>query len=168
MFDLVLKRHYNLRGEFSILPYDMKGVHLMAQTITLELPIEMLRRYQRGAAVARKGLEEFLANYLRENPPPLASDLPDPLQKDLEALENLNDEALWKVARSKLPADDQRLYSYLLHKNTQGNLTPREEEKLHILGEKSRLLTLKKAHAFMLLKWRGHQIPAVEDLTNQS
>jgi hypothetical protein len=55
-----------------------------------------------------------------------------------------------------------------LDKNAQGDLTPREEEKLRTLGERARLLMLQKAHAYMLLKWRGHQVPAVEDLTNQS
>jgi hypothetical protein len=46
----------------------------------------------------------------------------------------------------------------LLTKNSRGTITDREKETLHALGEQARLLTLKTAHAYMLLKWRGHRI----------
>jgi hypothetical protein len=56
------------------------------------------------------------------------------------------------------------LYSRLLSKNSQGTITAHEQETLHTLGEQARLLTLKAAHAFMLLKWRGHRVPSPEEL----
>ena len=68
------------------------------------------------------------------------------------------------MAQSQLPPDRQRLYTRLLEKNSQGTLTPREKDMLDALGEEARRLTLKKAHAYMLLKWRGHAIPSREDL----
>lgn len=136
----------------------------MAQTITLQLPGETLQRYRRGATVARKSLEEFLTERLVEAIPPLADDLPSPLHEELQVLENLDDKALRKVARSQLSPARQRLYSRLLHKNSQGTITAREKEKLHALGEEARRLTLKKAHAYMLLKWRGCPIPSLEEL----
>lgn len=136
----------------------------MAQTITLQLPGETLQRYRRGATIARKSLEEFLMERLVEAVPPLADDLPSPLHEELEVLESLDDKALWKVAQSQLPPAHQRLYSRLLHKNSQGTTTAREKEKLHALGEEARRLTLKKAHAYMLLKWRGHHILSPEEL----
>ena len=136
----------------------------MPQTITLQLPGETLQRYQRGAAVARKALEEFLVERLVEAVPPLADDLPSPLHEELKALEGLDDKALWKVAQSQLSPARQRLYSRLLRKNSQGTITAREKEKLHAIGEEARRLTLKKAHACMLLKWRGHSIPSPEEL----
>jgi len=40
----------------------------------------------------------------------------------------------------------------------------RHEEKLHAPGEEARRLTLKKAYAYMLLKWRGHDVPSPEEL----
>ncbi len=136
----------------------------MAQTITLQLPGETLQRYRRGATIARKSLEEFLMERLVEAVPPLADDLPSPLHEELEVLESLDDKALWKVAQSQLPPAHQRLYGRLLHKNSQGTTTAREKEELHALGEEARRLTLKKAHAYMLLKWRGHHIPSPEEL----
>ena len=136
----------------------------MTQTITLQLPDETLQRYQRGATLARKVLEEFLAERLVEAVPPLADDLPSPLPEELKVLENLDDEALWKVAQSQLSPAHQRLYSCLLDRSSQGAITAGEQEELHALGEEARRLTLKKAHAYMLLKWRGHSIPSPEEL----
>lgn len=134
----------------------------MTQTVTLQLPSETLQRYRRSAAIARKGLEEFLVERLVEAVPPLADDLPPPLHEDLKALEDLDDEALWEVAQSRLPPARQRLYDRLLLKNSRGTITPREKERLHVLGEEARHLTLKKAHAYMLLKWRGYDVPSPE------
>ena len=136
----------------------------MAQIVTLQLPDETLQRYQRGATAARKLLEEFLVERLMEAVPPLADDLPSPLHEELEALEQLDNDALWQVARSRLSPALQRQYSRLLTKNSQGTITEQEKETLHTLGEQARLLTLKTAHAYMLLKWRGHRVPSPEEL----
>ncbi len=136
----------------------------MPQPITLQLPEETLRRYQRGAKAARKVLEEFLVERLADLAPPLVETLPSPLREELKDLEALDDRALLDVAQSRLPLARQRAYSRLLRKNSQGTLTAPEREKLHALGEEARRLTLKKAHAYMLLKWRGHPIPSAEAL----
>ena len=136
----------------------------MTQTITLQLPAETLQRYQAGASVARKALEEFLVERLMEAVPPLADDLPSPLHEELKALETLDDKALWQVAQSELPPARQRSYNRLLRKNSQGTITASEKKKLHAIGEEARCLTLKKSHAYMLLKWRGHKIPLPEEL----
>ena len=136
----------------------------MAQTITLHLPDETLQRYQRGATAAHKLLEEFLVERLMEAIPPLAHDLPSPLHEELKALEELDNEALWQVAQSQLPPAHQRQYSRLLTKHSRGTITDREKETLHILGEEARLLTLKTAHAYMLLKWRGQRVPTPQEL----
>ena len=136
----------------------------MTQPVTLHLPDETLQRYRRGATIARKRLEEFLVECLLEAVPPLADDLSSPLQEELQTLEHLDDDALWQVVRCQLPPAHQRLYSRLLTKNNQGTLTVQEQEKLHALGEQARLLTLKAAHAYLVLKWRGHNLPAPEEL----
>ncbi|MBI3362218.1 MAG: hypothetical protein HY023_14030 [Chloroflexi bacterium] len=136
----------------------------MSQTVVLQLPEEMLQRYRRGARVARKGLEDFLIERLEEASPPLADDLPSPLREELKALESLDDQALWEVARSILSPAQQRRYSRLLKKNSEGTFTAREREALRELGDEARRLTLRKAHAYMLLKWRGQTIPPREAL----
>lgn len=136
----------------------------MPQTITLTLPDDAVQRYQRGAVIARKRLDEFLVERLADVVPPLADDLPSPLDQELKKLEELDDVALWKIARSRLPSKQQHLYDNLLTKNSQGDITTDEKKELQTLGQEARRLTLEKAHAFMLLKWRGHQIPTLDQL----
>jgi hypothetical protein len=136
----------------------------MVQTVTLQLPDETLQRYRQGATAARKLLEEFLIERLVEAVPPLADDLPSPVREELQALEQCDDDTLWQVARSQLSPARQRQYSRLLAKNTQGTITAQEKAILRTLGEQARLLTLKIAHAYLLLKWRGYRVPSPEEL----
>lgn len=139
-------------------------IFLMTQTVTLKLSEETLHRYQRSAAAVHKEVEDFIIERLEEAAPPLADDLPSPLQEALQQLESLDDEALWTVAKSELPPEQQRQYTRLLNKNSQGTLKPEEQKTLAALGEEARRLTLLKAHAYMLLKWRGHELPPLATL----
>ncbi|MEK7326652.1 MAG: hypothetical protein AAB217_15525 [Chloroflexota bacterium] len=136
----------------------------MLQTVTIHLPEETTQRYQRGAKAAKKALEEFLVERLTEAAPPLADDLPSPLREELEAIEKLDNDALRQIANSKLLPARQRLYTRLLRKNSTGTITAKEKETLRAIGDEARRLMLKKAHAFMLLKWRGQPIPAAQEL----
>jgi hypothetical protein len=52
----------------------------------------------------------------------------------------------------------------LLTKQSQGTITAQEKNTLQALGDGARLLTLKKAHASLVLRWRGHRIPTSEAL----
>ena len=140
----------------------------MAQSVTLYLPDDMLERYRRGAAVAVKHLDEFLVDRLAELVPSLANDLPDSLRDDLKALEELDDQSLWEASRCGMSDERQQEYERLLSTQSQGPLSMDDQRKLDELGDEARRLAVKKAHAFMLLKWRGHSIPSREDLrTNE-
>ncbi len=138
----------------------------MSATITIQLPIDTLARYQHGAKVAHKKLEEFLTDRLVNLPLPLAKDLPLPLSRELRELENLDHRALWEVARSSLSSIEQMQYDDLLTKNSSDTLAEHEQKLLNELGQKARLLTLKKAHALMLLQWRGYSIPKLDEWQN--
>jgi hypothetical protein len=52
----------------------------------------------------------------------------------------------------------------MLTKQSQGIITAQEKNTLQALGDEARLLTLKKAHASLVLRWRGHHIPTPEAL----
>lgn len=136
----------------------------MTQAVTLYLPEDTLQRYRRGAAVAGKEVDEFIVDRLAELGPPLADDLPDSLRDELKALEDADDQTLWEAARGSLSVEKQEQYDQVLLKHAEGSLTTDEQRRLHELGDEARHLTLKKAHALMLLKWRGQSIPSREDL----
>ncbi|MCY2987928.1 MAG: hypothetical protein NTY19_08715 [Planctomycetota bacterium] len=136
----------------------------MVESVTVQLPQEALQRFRRGAGAAGKPLEEFLADRLMDAVPPLSEDIPAPLCGELNALEQLDEAALRRVAESRLSAGHQRLYSRLLAKNSAGTITAGERQELEDLGNEARQLTLKKAHAYLLLKWRGYAIPSHPEL----
>jgi len=136
----------------------------MTQAVTLHLPDDMLERYRRGAAVARMDLDAFIAERLAETTPPLADDLSGSLRAELKSLEEGDDAALWKAAECRLAAEKQAEYERLLSKQAEGPLTTDDQQELRELGEEARRLTLTRAHALMLLKWRGYGVPSRQDL----
>jgi len=136
----------------------------MPESFTVQLPSEAVKRFRRGAGAAGKPLEEFLADRLLDAVPPLPEDIPPPVRDELQALEGLDEQTLRQVAQSRLPASRQRSYSRLLANNAAGTITAREREQLTALGDEARRLTLKKAHAYLLLKWRGCALPSLSDL----
>ncbi len=136
----------------------------MAESVTLYLPEDMLERYRHSAAVSGKHLDEFLVDRLAEAVPPVADDLPNFLADELKALEKLDDQELWQVAKCVTPDQKQDEYDRLLAKQSKDALSTDERQRLNELGDEARRLTVKKAHAFMLLKWRGHSLPPRENL----
>lgn len=96
--------------------------------------------------------------------PPVESDLPVALQIDLKALETLSNEALWAVAESVMNPNQVALYDLLLDRHREGTLTVKEHEMLTHLHEESEFLMVRKAHAYVLLKHRGYQLPTLQEL----
>ncbi len=137
----------------------------MSQFVTLELPDETVEVYKRGAAAARQELAAFIANRLTETAPPVSIRKTNSHDADLKVLETMDDTQLWEVAERRLTFAQQNLYDQLLEKNRQGNLTASEKEMLTKIGDEARRLTLLRAHAYMLLKWRGNTLPALETMS---
>ena len=136
----------------------------MAQTVTLQLPEAIYERIKRTAEATKRPLEDVLLKTLESALPPSMEDLPIEYQGEFTAMESLSDEELWKIAESKIPPAQQSLYSRLLRKNQAGMLKDIEKRQLSDLGAEARKLTLRKAHAYALLKWRGHRIPTLAEL----
>ncbi len=96
--------------------------------------------------------------------PPSVNDLPAEYTQECLALERLSDSRLWQVTKGTLSTTHQRRYSNLLRKNQAGTLSEREREQLRRLGDEARRLTLRRAYAYALLRWRGHPIPTPIEL----
>jgi hypothetical protein len=63
-----------------------------------------------------------------------------------------------------MPAARQRKLHRLLDKNSDGTLTTMVRRELESLRKEGDRLMLRKAHAAVILKWRGHRIPTVDEL----
>jgi hypothetical protein len=135
----------------------------MAQTVTLELPQTIYLPARRMAEVTNRSLEDLLVRALEASLPPLDG-LPSELVEDLVELESLDDESLRQVMVSKVPTAQQRELDRLLRKNQAGTLTEQERQKLDRLQREADRVMLRKARAAVLLRFRGHRLPTLEEL----
>ena len=107
--------------------------------------------------VAHQTLERYL-------PPPIENDLPPEVQTELEAMAHLSDDALWQIAESEMNPDKVALYDVMLERLQNNQLTAEGQTVLDQLREEAQLLTLRKAHAYVLLQSRGYTLPSLTDL----
>ncbi|MFL5802068.1 MAG: hypothetical protein ACJ8CR_10055 [Roseiflexaceae bacterium] len=83
----------------------------------------------------------------------------------LTILEALSDDELWKIARSTFPDEQYEQFAELREKRRAGTIT--EAEQTVRLAQEADLLTLRKAYAAVLLKWRGYKLPDLATLEAQ-
>jgi len=139
----------------------------MGQTVTLELPQTIYLPVSRMAQATKRPLEDLLVCALKASLPPLDG-LSSELVRELVKLERLDDESLWRVMVSRVPAAQQRKLDSLLRKNQAGTLTKREQQKLDRLQREADRVMLRKARAAVLLRFRGHRLPTLEELRRRA
>jgi predicted transcriptional regulator len=135
----------------------------MSQTVTLELPDTIYQPVQRMADATRRPLTEVLVDALRASLPPIEG-LPPALAAELVSLEQLDDDTLWHVMLSQLPAEQQRKLERLLRKNKSGKLATTERAGLAELQNQADRIMLRKARAAVLLRFRGQRLPTLAEL----
>jgi hypothetical protein len=136
----------------------------MPQTITLTLPDNVLQPVQRVAQATQQSVEELLVTALQAALPTLEGLPPDVIQH-LVALESLDDQALWRVMLETVPLDQQHRLHDLLKCNQASVLTESEHEQLAVLQQQADLVMLRKAHAAVLLRFRGKRVPTLAELS---
>ncbi len=140
---------------------------MSVQTVAIQMPQPLYHRLERLSELTRRPIENLVVQTLDANVPSLPGDLSQEMQDDLLALESLDDESLWQVARSVVSPEQQAQHSLLLERNRQGSITEQELATLTRLSQKADQLMLRKAYAYVLLKWRGHRLPTLAELEAQ-
>jgi hypothetical protein len=92
---------------------------------------------------------------------PLVEDLPPDLAEAISPLAALDDEALWRAARSRLPADDAERLEELSSKQQREGLTDVEADETARLLRRYERAMLVRAQAAALLKRRGHDVSSL-------
>ena len=133
-------------------------------SVTLQLPENLYIRLQHAAQAMRQPLNDVLVRAVEVGIPPSWEDVPPTFQADLAALDRLDDESLWRIARSTQLTQDWTRYQNLLDRNTNGAISVDELAELAGLRTEADRFMLRKAHAAALLRWRGHQIPPANRL----
>jgi hypothetical protein len=136
--------------------------------VTVNLPDVTYHQLQRVAQMTKRRLEDVLLQTIEGNMPPVVDDASLDIQAELQTLQWLDSKALWTVARGKLTPEQQARQEYLLHQNQRGTITPEEVDEMNHLGEKADKLTVKKAYAYALLRWRGFPLPTLEAMESRS
>jgi hypothetical protein len=134
---------------------------MAGQTVILELPEAVYRRAERTARTTERAVESVLVDALHTTLPPPLDQGPAEWREGLEVLETLSTSALLQVARERLTAAQVRQYDRLLEKNRQGTLTSRERARLTQLHHVPDRIMLRRARAYILLKWRGHSVAEI-------
>lgn len=131
---------------------------MISQSLTLHLPEHIYQRLQRVAQTTRQPMEAVAYQSLQGNLPPLIEDVPDEWRGDLIEFEQLDDEALWKIAQEQLLKTQWERHQELLQRNQDGVLTDDERGELTRLRTAADRFVFRKSYALALLKWRGHAI----------
>ncbi len=139
----------------------------MSQTITLHLPENFLQPLERTMRATKQPLEQLLLTALQNALPPLDG-LPSDTIANLEDLELLEDERLRAVLLEMVPEQLQQNISELLQKQQLEPLAKAEQEQLTMLQKRADMVMLRKARAAVLLRFRGHRLPTLAELQNQT
>ena len=131
------------------------------QTVTLELSEIVYQSAQRLARASRKSLEVILQDSIAHTLPPLDDVSPEEAG-ELAQLALLDDASLWREARQLLNRE-QELQDLLDHQG-KSDLTAKQRIRLDQLMDSYGKLTVRKAHAYLLLARRGYRVPMQEDL----
>lgn len=139
----------------------------MLETVPIQVPQALYHRLERLAQLTRRPLESVVVQALSSTIPLLPDDLPPTMRDALVALEQLSDDELWRVAGSRFPPEQSEQFTTLRAKRRAGAITTAEQAILDELSRAADLLTLRKAYAAVLLKWRGHRLPTLAELEAQ-
>lgn len=137
---------------------------MTATNVTLQLPESLYVRLQHAAQAMRQPLNDVLVRAVEVGSPPVWDDVPAAFQADLAALDRLDDDSLWRIARGTQLAQDWERYQDLLNKNANETISVEERDELANMRTEADRFMLRKAHAVSLLRWRGHQIPPSDKL----
>jgi hypothetical protein len=122
---------------------------------------DIYRRLQRQAQTTRQSVDELAQRTLSRHLPSLVEvehDLPEHIQVELKAMENLSDAALWAIAQSTLSRQEQNELTELADIQDMRLLTEEEQERQEALLVAYDEAVLRRAHAAVLLKARGYDV----------
>ncbi|MCP4415290.1 MAG: hypothetical protein GY805_01625 [Chloroflexi bacterium] len=132
-----------------------------SQSITVTLPKSLLHFLERQARQTHQPIEKLVAQSVAGNLPPAVDNVPSEKQTELLALQWLPIDQLQQIASEQIAPTQQARHMELL---SQDERTADELTELAQLRQQADWLMLRKAYAWAVLRWRGHPIPALNEL----
>jgi hypothetical protein len=134
------------------------------QAVTIKLPNDIYDQLRRTAELTKQPLDTVIAQSLSHSLSPLLEEIPTDYQSDVFPLLEMSDRTLQQEVERTFPAETWSEYETLLQRKKEGALSVAEQVSLDELRYQADLLTFRKAYAAVLLKRRGHRVPAVAEL----
>jgi predicted DNA-binding protein len=131
-----------------------------AQSVTIRLPDPIYQQLKQLADRTRRSIEDELLEVVAAAVS-VAGELPEDLAEAISPLAALDDEALWRAARDRLPADVSERLESLSQKRQREGLTEAEVQEAATLIRQYERVMLVRAHAAALLKQRGHDVSSL-------
>jgi plasmid stability protein len=135
----------------------MSSMAAAARTITVRLPDPVYEQVEQRAVEAHRSVEAEIVETVA------AAVAPEELSPDLldaiEGLTVLDDKALWRAARLRVPEDVSVRVEELNWKRQSMGLEAQENEELRRLLHLLERTMLVRAQAAKLLHQRGHEVP---------
>jgi hypothetical protein len=126
-------------------------------TLTLTIPLQLYRQLEQFAQRSKRTVEAAVLEILTVAVP-VSAELPADLEEAISPLSSLDDESLWRAARSRLAAEDAARMEELHHKREQEGLNEAESQVLAGLVRQYERSMLVRAQAAALLRQRGHDL----------
>lgn len=136
---------------------------MTSYTHTIRVSQDVYQQIQSLAAAKQQSVDALADETLQRSLPPALEQLPSRFHADLVQLAHMSDDMLWRISDVELPVKKVAAYEKLLTINSERELSQQEREQLDILREEADLLMFRRAYALLLLKRRGHQMPALSD-----
>ena len=130
---------------------------MTVQPVTLDLPRPLYNRLKRRADQARRTVEDELIQVVA-TAVPVGDELPADLDEAISPLSLLDDDALWRAARTHLPTEAAAQMEDLHLKRQREGLTEPEAQILSGLVRQYERTMLVRAQAAALLKQRGYDV----------
>lgn len=133
---------------------------MTTQSVTIRLPEPIYQQLKRLADRTRRSIEDELLEVVAAAVP-VADELSEDLAEAIAPLVALDDEALWRAARDRLPTDAAERLESLGQKRQREGLTEAEVQEAATLLRQYERVMLVRAHAAALLKQRGHDVSSL-------
>ena len=130
---------------------------MSAHTISLELPTPLYDYFEERAQRTRRSLEAEILDAVTASTP-IAESLPAEFEEAVARLDTMEEDELWRTARSRLTSTESRRLEELNLRQHEDGLGHSEREEIAELLRKYEMTILLRAEAARRLAERGHEI----------
>jgi hypothetical protein len=134
-------------------------------SVTIGLPDDVFQRLSQLAEAMNRPVAEVVAQSFIGIFPPEIDLASSELRPELLKMQFLSDAELVSIAQAMVTIEQQSYHEELLAKNAENILSDNEQEELVRLRSMIDQQMLCKAHAWSILRWRGHRVPTLAEIS---